>query len=803
MGAVVSKRRREARRAERRKQKRLNTTAASPSSEPQAADVPSYLTTGISIKGIEFLLQEMKAMIKENKGAGNEKPWTTADVCQHIVYPATKVDDCSFAELILSTAQEQEQQINSSSNNSRNNSNEDSKKSSATPTQGDRDRQQQQQQQQQQEEEEEGLRGEADEQLPPSHTTPATRCAVSETDRAVAAELRRKLAVFLATQADTPTAKDSVADNSAAATTTTTTTAAAAVIGRATVFISHAWRFEFEEVAGVMQDMALEDPSTFFWFDLVCNNQVSSAALPHDFWSNTFAASIQQIGRVAVVFSPWHDPIPVRRSWCLWEINCGIQTPAFEVRVPRNQAALMRAGILDDFSALPNALAAIDAKKAEATKPSDAELIAETIRRGTGFAAFNYAVKEKLREWYLGTAEQALASHPNKDSFAYAHLCTQVAVTQGQFGRTDAAIDNVRAALAVYEAHLQPHDLQVVRTLNNLAGLFLAKDDGEAAMRTLKDAQARMQQLVQHTPPALDKTVKQAGTAAGSGGNNDTGKAEGGEDEAVGEQRPSERDVKALKAAIANNLGKAWDHAGIHSLAAQKHKKACALLTELHGKESIPVATSLNNIGTSLHGDGEELEAAAETHRRALALRSKLCGTRHDDTANSHERLGDVLLDLRQWEDARGHYEEALSIKRENLGSSSRDVKRLERSLARLDAKLRSAGAHGDGDDDDFDGRIAAMHAIPEQMLFVSPAAPPGALHTAREARATNPLFVPSSPAKEQFGEKKEQGEEKKEEKKKEKKKEKREGEPQLLSASAARLAIPQQVMFVNPTPTP
>ena len=37
---------------------------------------------------------------------------------------------------------------------------------------------------------------------------------------------------------------------------------------------------------------------------------------------------IGSIGRTNLVLLPWHDPVPLTRAWCLWEILCNKTTGA-------------------------------------------------------------------------------------------------------------------------------------------------------------------------------------------------------------------------------------------------------------------------------------------------------------------------------------------------------------------------------------------------------------------------------------------------------------------------------------------
>ncbi len=37
-------------------------------------------------------------------------------------------------------------------------------------------------------------------------------------------------------------------------------------------------------------------------------------------WSGVFRQSVAIIGRTLLVLQPWDAPVPLTRSWCLWEI---------------------------------------------------------------------------------------------------------------------------------------------------------------------------------------------------------------------------------------------------------------------------------------------------------------------------------------------------------------------------------------------------------------------------------------------------------------------------------------------------
>ena len=67
-------------------------------------------------------------------------------------------------------------------------------------------------------------------------------------------------------------------------------------------------------------------PSVEYRHDVVAGDDCfvldehSSQALDQDWWKNTFAQCVGRIGHTVMLLSPWRAPIPLTRSWCIWEI---------------------------------------------------------------------------------------------------------------------------------------------------------------------------------------------------------------------------------------------------------------------------------------------------------------------------------------------------------------------------------------------------------------------------------------------------------------------------------------------------
>jgi hypothetical protein len=85
-------------------------------------------------------------------------------------------------------------------------------------------------------------------------------------------------------------------------------------VGIATVFISHAWKYQFVDVVNALEYHFRNESDVFIWFDLFSNNQHAAGNLPFEWWATTFKSAIAQFGRVVMVLSPWNNPIPFTRG---------------------------------------------------------------------------------------------------------------------------------------------------------------------------------------------------------------------------------------------------------------------------------------------------------------------------------------------------------------------------------------------------------------------------------------------------------------------------------------------------------
>jgi tetratricopeptide (TPR) repeat protein len=89
------------------------------------------------------------------------------------------------------------------------------------------------------------------------------------------------------------------------------------------------------------------------------------------------------------------------------------------------------------------------------------------------------------------------------------------------------------------------------------------------------------------------------------------------------------------------------------------YERALAIRQKLRGPEHPDTAGSLNNLAELLRDQGD-LAGARPLHERALAIREKVLGPEHPDTADSLNNLAAMLTDQGYLAGARPHYERAL-----------------------------------------------------------------------------------------------------------------------------------------------
>jgi len=238
--------------------------------------------------------------------------------------------------------------------------------------------------------------------------------------------------------------------------------------GKVNIFVSHAWKYPLETLVSALEEFentntTLERPFRYF-LDYCTVNQHSPV---QDLQNIT--SCIQSCKATVLVLSPWSDPIPLKRSWCIYEIMQSIlsENTQLEVVLPSAEAQELRRSHL---TSVANVLAKIDSAKAVATFESDQRLIEkEIIDNFGGFLRVNDAVLKELRNWLDTTVDKILESWSDKKGNSYRTFLNNAALYFRRRARYDRAIPLHEELVRLDESDNSEPTRRTIMSKKNLA----------------------------------------------------------------------------------------------------------------------------------------------------------------------------------------------------------------------------------------------------------------------------------------------------------------------------------------------
>jgi hypothetical protein len=252
-------------------------------------------------------------------------------------------------------------------------------------------------------------------------------------------------------------------------------------VDRATVFISHAWKYEFLHVLDALKDHFKDEPDTIIWFDLFSNNQHKASDLPHEWWQTVFKSAIRDLGHTVMVMSPWNDPIPYTRAWCIFEAYCTVITESrFEIAMSaKERDDFLKNTISDPVGTINTMLGKINAENSTSFLPEDKDHIFEVILKEVGFSKINSLVFEQLRQWVIGVAKKELEM--NQDEKRRPGLLRMLGLLYRGQGNYQASQPLLEEALEKCKATLGDDHPDTLSFMHNLAVLYRAQGNNNAA----------------------------------------------------------------------------------------------------------------------------------------------------------------------------------------------------------------------------------------------------------------------------------------------------------------------------------
>lgn len=179
-------------------------------------------------------------------------------------------------------------------------------------------------------------------------------------------------------------------------------------IGKANVFVSHAWNYNFIEFVKTIHEWNSknrnDDKEYYFWIDIFCSPQTSEIMRPFDWWEIQFRTLIVDIGFTLIVFLPWTSPIYIKRSWCLYEFFITIDGKLdYEIALAPDQKkdfvkSLCSEGFMENRF---TSIFGIDIKQATSFYKSDTDMILSLVEQSIGFNAMNQILLNEMRKWIV------------------------------------------------------------------------------------------------------------------------------------------------------------------------------------------------------------------------------------------------------------------------------------------------------------------------------------------------------------------------------------------------------------------
>eukprot|EP00730_Choanoeca_flexa_P020068 TRINITY_DN9810_c0_g1_i2.p1 TRINITY_DN9810_c0_g1~~TRINITY_DN9810_c0_g1_i2.p1 ORF type:complete len:739 (+),score=174.66 TRINITY_DN9810_c0_g1_i2:71-2287(+) len=458
------------------------------------------------------------------------------------------------------------------------------------------------------------------------------------------------------------------------------------VLGPATVFVSHAWQYRFHHVVEAMLDYAADHPDTYFWFDLFVNNQNQAAELPQEWWSTTFKTSIHLVGTILLVLSPWDNPVPMTRAWCLWEILCAVTDPDVEllIRLPRSQRRAFHDGLAENFDVILDSLMKIDARKAEAYHQHDKDMIFKAIESSIGFDLMNERVKEPLRRWYLTTTvditnAMLMMEDPSERQ---GRLLLNVGRALFDFGQYESALHFLRHAAATVSNLSGDVHPDVAEAIHHQSRALMKLGQMEQALDTATRGLMLRQRLHGDKHLSVAESINMQGMIHGRMA--DTRALERYQTALAMQEELVGKATEAYSTTC-HNLGNYLSRRGDMEDGQARLQEAYELRLELYGREHPSVATTLNAMGNNVAR--RDPWQAMKYYQESLKIREATLGKVHSDVAQSCNNLANVKSRTGMEREAIELYERALVIRKASLGDGHPDVAMTLNNIAGVHAR--------------------------------------------------------------------------------------------------------------------
>ena len=450
----------------------------------------------------------------------------------------------------------------------------------------------------------------------------------------------------------------------------------------ATVFVSHAWRYNFYEVVvDVMEQFATEHPNAYFWFDLFTNDQNDMTSKDFAWFCHKFRSSIRKIGHLLLALSPWNKPIPITRSWCLYEIHSALQDSAnvkFSVTLPLGEVKELKTAVTDDSKCIINALTRIRAEDADALHQSDKTSINEAIEsEDGGFGHVNIQIKNGLRKWYVEQLQRVVEKEPENRQ-----LLMNTANVMREFGFIDSAMTQYKKSLQLHSA--EGNQIAIATCYNNMALIHHTQGEFDRALDCYQKSLSRRQEHYGGNHSEVAESYNNIANVYCAMRN--FGEAQKFYEKALQIATELKDNQSDIVATCYNNLANLYTYRGELEKAREYDDEAIAIRSQRFGEFHPGIATAYNSKGNRCFSQKDTAQARAY-YDKALAILLQVYGEKHQEVALTYSNIANVCFSLNQFDEALKHYTKSVDISVKALGDDSLHIADTYSNMAELHVK--------------------------------------------------------------------------------------------------------------------
>eukprot|EP00597_Dinobryon_sp_UTEXLB2267_P017600 CAMPEP_0201112600 /NCGR_PEP_ID=MMETSP0812-20130820/77351_1 /ASSEMBLY_ACC=CAM_ASM_000668 /TAXON_ID=98059 /ORGANISM="Dinobryon sp., Strain UTEXLB2267" /LENGTH=542 /DNA_ID=CAMNT_0047375985 /DNA_START=92 /DNA_END=1721 /DNA_ORIENTATION=+ len=438
---------------------------------------------------------------------------------------------------------------------------------------------------------------------------------------------------------------------------------------KADVFVSHAWKCNFLVlVDSLLQHFADRLDTIVVWFDVFTINQHTWL----EWWDlESTCKGIKDIGNTVMVLTPWQDPVPLTRAWCLYELGhqrhwqhgdgadsvagSGSSHPGlvpdelycthkekcnFEVAMGSKEREDFLTAIHAGNAAnvVNSMLAKVDVAKSEAGK-EDKEKIHQKVMESVGFSQLNSMVLTLMRSWVIEVARKEYDRR--KNTLGDRHIETLTSMSKlGELyqlqGRHKEAELLFKDCLEIQRAVLGERHLSTLTSMSNLASLYKNQGRYDKAEPLYKDCLEMVRAVLGERHPDTLRSINNLASLYKNQGR--YVKAEPLYKDCLEMARAvlGERHPDTL--ASMNNLAVLYDNLGRYDEAEPLYKDCLEMKRAVLGERHPDTLTSMNNLAMLYDNQGRYVKAEP-LYKDCLEMRRAVLGERHPETLRSMNNL--------------------------------------------------------------------------------------------------------------------------------------------------------------------